>query len=188
VSLPNAGNALDTGGVTDRGRDEPSPNENRRPVVVAVTADDDRYAETRRAAMDIAGRDSAKLLLYDWDAATVLGNPLPSWWSGEGAAEDVPSELDEAALQAAGRSAIADQVAQARAKGIDAAAWLPSKPGGEALAEYAQQHGATTIVLPEDLQATSGLERLVESTDDPERDVEEASRARVVVVPARPEA
>jgi len=174
--------------MTDRDRANPRPADSRYPVVLVVTADDDRYAGTRRAAMDIAAREGAKLLLYDWDAATVLGDPLPSWWSADGAADDVPSELDEAALEAAGRAAIGEQVAEARAKSIDAAAWLPSEPGGEALAEYARQHGATTIVLPEDLRATSGLERLVESTDDPERDVEEGSRARVVVVPARQEA
>ena len=132
-----------------------------------MTADDDRYPETRDAAMKIAADDGAKLLLYDWDAATVLGDPLPSWWSGDGTAEDVPSELDEAALKAAGRGAIADQVAEARAKGIDAAAWLPSTPGAEALAEYAREHGATTIVLPEDLQASGGLERLAEREPRP---------------------
>jgi hypothetical protein len=160
-----------------------APGARRRLVVIAVTADDDRYAETRAAAMQMAERDGAKLLLYDWDAATVLGDPLPSWWSGDGAAEDVPSELEEAALEAAGRGAIADQVAEARAKGIEAAAWLPSEPGGDALAEYARQHHATTIIVPEDLHSTGALERLTEGTADPEREVEEASPARVVVVP-----
>ena len=167
----------------DKGTDRIPVAGSRRPVVLAVTADDDRYPETRDAAMKIATDDGAKLLLYDWDAATVLGDPLPSWWSGDGTAEDVPSELDEAALQAAGRGAIADQVAEARSKGIDAAAWLPSTPGAEALAEYAREHGATTIVLPEDLQASGGLERLAEVAEDPDREVQDAAPARVVIVP-----
>ena len=64
--------------MSDREPRQPTPD---RPVVVAVTADDDRYAQTRAAAMQIAAEDGAKLLLYDWDAATVLGDPLPSWWS-----------------------------------------------------------------------------------------------------------
>jgi len=77
-------------------------------VVLAVTADDDRYARSRRVAMDIAARDDAHLILYDWDSATILGDPLPTEWSAAGAAEDVPTQLDRAALEAAGRSAIAE--------------------------------------------------------------------------------
>jgi hypothetical protein len=102
---------------------------------------------------------------------------------GEGSAEDVPSELDEAALHSAGRSAIADQVAEARSKGIDAAAWLPSKPGAEALADYARHHGATTIVVAEDLHATGGLERLTEGPSNPDDAIEGASAAQIVIIP-----
>jgi hypothetical protein len=169
--------------MSDRDETQPLSDQAHGPVVVVVTADDDRYVETREAAMQIATRDGARLLLYDWDAATILGDPLPSWWSGDGAADDVPSELDEAALHAAGRSSIADQVAEARSKGIDAAAWLPSKPGAEALAEYARRHGAGPIVVAEDLHATGGLERLTEGPSDPDRAVADASPAQVVVVP-----
>lgn len=153
-------------------------------VVLAVTTDDDRYAEARAEATRIAAEQNGRLILYDFDAATVLGDPLPSNWSGEGSAEDVPSELDESALEAAGRSKIAAQVAQAREAGVPTTAWLPSKPGAEPLTEYAREHGVNTIVVPRDLEAAGELERLASATTDPAKDVREQAVARVVLVPS----
>jgi hypothetical protein len=152
-------------------------------VVLAVTTDDDRYASTRAEATRLAAEQHGRLILYDWDAATVLGDPLPSNWSGEGAAEDVPSELDEAELEAAGRSKIAAQVAQARQAGVPATAWLPSKQGPEPLAAYARDHGVGTIVVPRDLEAAGELERLATATSDPAEGVRDQADARVVFVP-----
>ena len=153
-------------------------------VVLAVTADDDRYAAVRSEATRIAAEQNGRLILYDWDAATVLGDPLPSNWSGDGAAEDVPSELDEAALEAAGRSEIAAQVAEARQAGVATTAWLPSKPGAEPLTDYAREHGVGTIVVPRDLEAAGELERLATAATDPAKDVREQAQARVVLVPS----
>ena len=153
-------------------------------VVLAVTAEDDRYAAARAEATRIAAEQHGRLILYDFDAATVLGDPLPSNWSGEGTAEDVPSELDEAALEAAGRSKIAAQVAQARQAGVPTTAWLPSKPGPQPLTEYAREHGVGTIVVPRDLEAAGELERLATASVDPAKDVREQAQARVVLVPA----
>jgi hypothetical protein len=152
-------------------------------VVLAVTTDDDRYAVARAEATRLAAEQHGRVILYDWDAATVLGDPLPSNWSGEGTAEDVPSELDEAELEAAGRSKIAAQVAQARNAGVPATAWLPSKPGPEPLTEYAREHGVSTIVVPRDLEAAGELERLATATADPAMEVHEEAYARVVLVP-----
>ena len=153
-------------------------------VVLAVTTDDDRYASARAEATRIAAEQQGRLILYDFDAATVLGDPLPSNWSGEGSAEDVPSELDEADLEAAGRSKIAEQVAQARRAGVPTTAWLPSKTGPGPLTEYAREHGVGTIVVPHDLEAAGELERLATATSDPAKDVREQAHARVVLVPA----
>jgi hypothetical protein len=124
------------------------------------------------------------LILYDWDAATVLGDPLPSEWSAEGTADDVPTELDEAALEAAGRAAIAAQVSEARAAGVQTTAWLPSKPGAESLTAYAREHGVTTIVVARDLEAAGELERLATATSDPAEGVRENAEATVVLVPS----
>jgi hypothetical protein len=160
--------------------DDPS----RRQAVLAVTGDDDRYRRTRTEAVRIAAGQGSRLILYDWDAAMVLGNPLPSIWSGEGTEQDVPSELDEAELEAAGRAPIAQQVRDARRSGVQTTAWLPSRAGPDALIAWARDHGATTIVVPEDLNETGKLERLV-AGGDPAETVTSDSPMRVVVVSKR---
>lgn len=151
------------------------------PAVLAVTGDDDRYRRTRSEAVRIAARQGSRLILYDWDAATILGDPLPSVWSGEGTEEATPTELDEDALEAAGRAPIAQQVRDARRSGVDATAWLPSKPGADALIQWARDHGASTIVVPEDLGESGKLEQLAAGLD-PAEELEANSPMQVVVV------
>ena len=123
----------------------------RTPTVISLTADDDRYAATRQTAAALAKQEGAELVLYDWDSAALLGDPLPSVWSAEGTDKDVPDRLDEAALEAAGRHAIARQVEEAKASGLAASAWLPSEKGTDALLKFGQEHGAIAIVVPSDL-------------------------------------
>ena len=123
------------------------------PVVVAVTTEDDRYPRSRQIAMELARHADARLVLYDWDAATVLGDPNPTVWSADGPDHEPPTELGIADLEAAGRDAIASQVAEARRRGVETAAWLPSEPGADALGAFVADRGATTVVLPEDLHA-----------------------------------
>jgi len=154
------------------------------PAVLVVTGDDDRYQRTRSEAVRLAARDGSRLILYDWDAATILGAPLPSNWSGEGAEAAIPAELDEGELEAAGRAPIAQQVRAARRAGVETTAWLPSKPGPEAMIEWARDHGVTTIVVPEDLDEQGKLERLA-AGPDPAGSVESESTMRVVVVSKR---
>jgi hypothetical protein len=152
-------------------------------AVLAVTSDDDRFRAARVEAVRIAAGDGSRLILYDWDAASVLGDPLPSNWSAEGADSEVPDELDERALEAAGRSAIAQQVRDARRAGIHATAWLPSDPGPDAMVQWARDHGATTIVVPDDLNERGKLETIATGTSDPAKFVAEESPVRVIVVP-----
>ena len=48
-------------------------NTNQRAgVMIAVTADDDRYQPARRKAMDLARVSGQALILYDWDAPTLF--------------------------------------------------------------------------------------------------------------------
>ncbi|HEV8403551.1 MAG TPA: hypothetical protein VGQ31_11000 [Candidatus Limnocylindrales bacterium] len=136
--------------------------------VIAVTADDDRFAASRRAAMDLAENAGAELILYDWESPMLLGDPLPSVWSADGTDTAVPDRLDEKALEAAGRAAIAQQVGEARAAGLRASGWLPSERGADALFKYAQDHKAIGIVIPADLkgsleasESTTGIQVLV---------------------------
>ncbi|MBA3236208.1 MAG: universal stress protein, partial [Chloroflexi bacterium] len=121
---------------------------------------------------------------YDWDAATVLGAALPTDWSAEDTDRDGPERLDVAALEAAGRAEIGAQVEAATRRGIDATAWLPSSNGADALLEYAERQGASVIVIPAELHAKGGLERITEGATDPSDTVRDKAAAEVVVVPA----
>jgi hypothetical protein len=151
--------------------------------VVAVTTEDDRYERTRQIAIELARHASARLVLYDWDAATVLGDPNPTEWSADGPDHEPPTELGVEELEAAGRDAIARQVAEARRRGVEAAAWLPSEPGADALGAFVASQEAAAVVLPEGLHGKGRLERLVEGAMDPAAAIRKRSHARVVVVP-----
>ena len=59
----------------------------QRSCIIAYVGDDDRYDVVRDRATAEATSSGARLILYDADAATRLGDPLPSWWSGEGSDE-----------------------------------------------------------------------------------------------------
>ncbi len=111
-----------------------SPARHGAPIIV-VTGDDDRYAMARRKSMDLAAADGHPLILYDWDAPSFFGSPLPTWWSGEGSEDLFSRRLDQAKLRTAGRAKIADQVAEAEALGIAAYGWLPSEHGPTPRAE-----------------------------------------------------
>jgi hypothetical protein len=117
--------------------------------------------------MTIASSTGQTLILYDWDAPTLLGDPLPTWWSGEGSEDLFSRRLDQVRLRAAGRATIADQVAEAEALSIAAFGWLPSQRGSGPLSDYAKEQGATTIVVPADLPDIEGLQALQADGDQP---------------------
>ena len=120
-------------------------------TVIAVTGEDDRFEPIRRAAIERALADHATLILYDVDAgSSALESPVPTGWSAEGTEEDVGDRLGPEELEAAGRQAIARQVKDARAKGLDAWGWLPSDAGREALLEYAAREPAARVFAPQD--------------------------------------
>jgi hypothetical protein len=134
-------------------------------VIVAITAEDGRFSAVQDAAEDLALRSNADLILYDWDSAMLLGDPLPSVWSAEGTDAAVPDRLDAEALDAAGRSSIADQVRRAEGRGIVASAWLPSTHDVDALAAYATDQGAGAVLIPSELQELRELESAFSSRD-----------------------
>jgi hypothetical protein len=154
-------------------------------LVIAITADDDQYIDCRKAAMDLAAEAKASLLLYDWDAATVLGDPLPSAWSGHQAPGNVPFELGPEDLERAGREAIARQVVEARARGLHAAAWLPATPGLDGFVEFARARGADTLVVPAHVRSHGGLERLFGGETHPRSALDDQTDLRIVEIPDR---
>jgi hypothetical protein len=155
-------------------------------TLIAVTGDDDRYAGARRKAMDLSAAGEMTLILYDWDAPTLFGDPLPTWWSGEGSEGLFSRRLDQTRLRAAGRAVIADQVAEAEALGIKAYGWLPSDHGPSALAAYAREQGVSTIVISARLKDASGLDVLLNGTNQPAAALAAETPARVVIVDDEP--
>ena len=130
--------------------------------------------------MDLAAREHAELILYDWEAPQLFGDPLPSVWSAEGTDKDVPDRLDEEALEAAGRAAIAQQVKEAKAAGLEATGWLPSERGKDALLRYAEDHHAIAIVVPSELE-DSDLKGLSEPSEADAETARSEAPIRVVV-------
>lgn len=136
-------------------------------TILAYTAEDGRLDAVRRAALDLARRDQSRLILYDVDAAGIFQKPLPTNWSGQGSEREFGDVLGPGDLERAGRHAIASQVVEARAAGVDAWAWLPGALGARDLAEYVQRVGADVILIPPEMGHPGGpLEDLVRATPE----------------------
>ena len=150
-------------------------------AIVAVTAEDDRYASARHVAARLAKERDRPVILYDFDAASAFEEPLPTWWSSDGWENRFPDRLDDQQLDAAGRGPIANQVRELRAAGVEAFGWLPSEKGPDALAGYVNDQGASTVVVPRDVAELDGLEALLAGASgaDP---VEAGARAAAEVV------
>ena len=150
--------------------------------IIAYTSEDNSFPEVRNAAMETARTSEARLILYDIDAATPFAKPLPTAWSAEGGEDHVPNRLTTADLERAGRPELMKQLQSALSMGIDAYAWLPGDVGGDALAEYADQQGADLIMMPEEMQDPSLIDRLRNKTVDSA--VEESHRPVAIVRPS----
>jgi hypothetical protein len=118
-------------------------------TVIAVTGEDDRFKPVRKAAVDRALSEHATLILYDLDASeSPLESPLPTEWSAEGTEDEVGDRLGPEELEAAGRAAIAEQVRDARATGVDAWGWLPNDANREELIAYASRQPGAHVMVP----------------------------------------
>lgn len=134
--------------------------------IIAYTSEDNRFPEVRKAAIDAARQANARLILYDIDAASPWGKPLPTFWAAEGAQDQVPNRLTVADLERAGRPEVRKQLQAALSTGIEAFAWLPGEPGGDALADYADEQNADLIMVPEELEDPGFIDRLRNKTLD----------------------
>ena len=150
--------------------------------VVVIAGEDDRYQGALQRATDLAAKRGEPLILYDWDAPSLLSEPMPTWWSGEGWDRQFPQRLDPDQLDELGRSQIADQVRAARDSGVDAFGWLPSDHGPGGLAEYASGQAASIVVVPKDLTELHGLDALINGTARPAEELEAKVSAAVVIV------
>jgi hypothetical protein len=129
-------------------------------TIIAIAAEDDRYAHVRRRAIERARASGATLVLFDVDAQpSALESPLPTNWSGHGEEEQFGDRLSVNDLEAAGRQPIAEQVRQAQAAGVEAFGWLPDKADADGLREYVVRQRADLVVVPageEELAAKLG--------------------------------
>lgn len=132
-----------------------------RPVVIAYTTEDDQHPAVRLAAVKHAREHPCALILYAADAASAWSEPLPNQWGSEGEAELVGDRLSPADLEFVGRSAIATQVREAQAGGLQAFGWLPKDHGPRALAEYAIAQGAHRVFVPRELESIDELSSLL---------------------------
>ena len=128
--------------------------------IIAYIGEGEHFAAVSAAALETARSSNARLILYDVDAASPFGKPLPTNWSAGGAQDQVPSRLTVADLEHAGRHELAEQVQAAIDSGIDAFGWLPGDRSGESLATYAKQQQADLLMLPRELQDPGILDRL----------------------------
>ena len=143
-------------------------------LLVAFVGEEDGLGHVRDAAVELARQHGARLILYDRDAASAMGDPLPTWWSAAGEPEQYGDPLSEGELRKLGFEATADAVASARAAGVDAWGWLPAHRGTDHLVDYAREHGADVVLLPAELEEPGLADRLRRQTVD--RAVDEAEQ------------
>jgi nucleotide-binding universal stress UspA family protein len=132
--------------------------------------EDGTFDHVRRAAVDLAGRAGARLILWDSSTASSFTEPVASEMSAEGAGERFGALLTDVELEQLGRPQMARQVLQAREAGVDAWARLASQHGADALAQEARRLGADLILLPEELDDAGLVDRLRGETVEKARD------------------
>ena len=120
-------------------------------TIIAVTTEDDSHRSVIDRAAGLASESKATLILYDLDADMgPLESPLPTAWSGDGEEDQFGDRLAPNDLEAAGRSALADQVRVVRAAGVEAFGWLPEKGDAESLVQYATNQAADLVLVSTD--------------------------------------
>lgn len=149
--------------------------------VIALTAEDDRFAHARRAGVQLARHESLPLILYDVDATLLLNEPLPSEWSAEGAGEQFGDRLSADQLERLGRAPVARQVEEAQDEGVEAYGWLPTSHGPDPLAEYAFEQKARFVVVPVGSAEVDPLTAMLVGTLHPIDRLEDEVPARIIV-------
>jgi nucleotide-binding universal stress UspA family protein len=142
--------------VTDRRRHDALASAR---LVVAYISEDEELDHVRDAAL-AAGRDGAKVILYDRDSASAFSDPMPNQWGSQAEGAQFNDPLSDQELVKLGREPFAAKVAAARKAGVDAWGWLASDHGTDAAVTYARDHQADLLLLPADLEHPALTERL----------------------------
>jgi hypothetical protein len=156
-------------------------DERKTQTIVALVDEKGELDHVRRAAEDVAaGSNGTRLILYDGSSASEFTEPVAAPVSAEGVAEEYGSLLSPDDLDKLGRSNVARQVREARAGGIDAWGRLASDHGIEPLMDFARSQRADLVLLPEELDDPSVIDRL---RGDTLEDAEGSARIPFQLVP-----
>lgn len=132
-------------------------------TIIVYATEDQRHPALQAEALRTAQAAQARLIYYDIDAGAGLSSPRPTWWSADTDEEAIVGEgelMDPDQLEAAGRQELAQQVKSARDQGVDAFGWLPEDQSLDTLVDYADEQGASMILVPAELAEASLVERL----------------------------
>ena len=150
-------------------------------LVATDDGSDSAYTVTRQAGLELAAKADAGVILYDRTSESKLTNPYPSGpWSDEGDAVSPDSELEPETLREMGRGYLAEQIVEARNRGIATRAHLAVNTGAEALADAVQRYRPTTVVFPK--SATDDSSFLDKVTHDTVSDLLADTSAEVVLI------
>jgi nucleotide-binding universal stress UspA family protein len=142
-------------------------------MLVAFVGEDEALDHVAGAAIELAQRNTARLVLYDRDAASAFSDPLPNRWGSHREREQYGDPLSDEELVRLGREPLARKVAAARREGVDAWGWLAERHGTDTMVDYARRHQADLVLLPDDLDEPGLADRLRRETV--ERAVDEAT-------------
>jgi hypothetical protein len=135
---------------TDRLDSLPSVAREARRILVVTGDGDEAYARARKAAFDVAVETGAAVILYDHSAESHFVDP---YLAGPVAAEvkgtHGESLLNERAVETLGRAYLADQIREAKARGVQAKAWLPLQTGGQGIGDGVSRFHADLVIGPE---------------------------------------
>jgi hypothetical protein len=143
---------------------QPQPPGEQARTLVAFVGEDEQLDHVRDAAVALAVRDGARLILYDRDAASAFADPLPNQWASTSERAQYGDPLSDEELVKLGREPFARKVADARRVGVDAWGWLAEHHGTDALVDYARRHCAEAVLLPAELDDPGLTDRLKRET------------------------
>jgi len=132
---------------------------------VLLATDDGRnsgYGDMRDRALAWAREQDARVILYDRSSESYFVDPYATgpWTADVETGGGREGLLEPNDLELLGRHYLALQVTAARRAGVDAYAYLASKPGPHGMADVVQRFGADVVVLPATIAQASFLDRV----------------------------
>lgn len=134
-------------------------------LIATDNGKDDAYRISREAGLRLAKDDGAAVVLYDRSSESYLTDPYPVGpWSDEDDAVSAESKLEPETLENLGRGYLATQLREAREAGLEAEAYLGQGSGAEALQRAIERYHPSLVVLPDEVDKASLLDRLGDNT------------------------